>query len=337
MNRRELDRSSSDGINATPIRPLAVWPILVAWILVFGWWISPLVSGVGGRWQYVVWLPDWVWLVLVGFCSALALLMVTTGHRPRSRGLAFAAVLAVLGPLWGTLHRDVGLSGQPALGDATVLFLNPQDPGEQIVEALVDELVAMDADVAVIVNPGWIPVTWRAVESAQPTGRFFRNIGGVFVVSRTAIHSMRRIVARGEIQAMEITLGMKVGSLLPRKIVVADLPSDLTVNRAESLRMLAAGIAADVGSDAESSSPIDLLLGDLNTTPRSPGLEQIIPGFVDAFTSVGRGWGGTWPRDRGWLRIDFALAPLDRMPESVVTFDPGTGGHRGLVVGYRRP
>lgn len=337
MNRRELDRGSGDGINATPARPLAIWPILVAWILVVGWWISPLASWVGGRWQYVVWLPDWVWLILVGFCSALALLIVMMGHGSRSRGLAFAAALAVLGPLWGTLHRDVGLPVRSALGDATVLFLNPQDPGKQVVEALVDELVAMDADVAVIMNPGWIPVTWRAVESAQPTGRFFRNIGGVLVVSRTAINSMRRIFANGEVQAMEITLGMEGGSLLPRKIVVADLPSDLTVNRAESLRTLAAGIAADVGSDAASPSPIDLLLGDLNTTPRSPELGQVIPGFVDVFTSVGRGWGGTWPRDRGWLRIDFALAPLDRMPDSVVTFDPGAGGHRGLVVRYRRP
>jgi hypothetical protein len=336
-NRRDPDRGKEGGTSVTPTHSLAVWPILVAWLLAVAWLLSPSASTAGGRWQYVVWIPDWVWLALVGFCSVLALTIVTMGRRPRSRGLALAAGLALIGPLWGTLHRDVGLPSRASLGDATVLFLNSQDPGSRVVDAMVDQLVAMDADVAVIVNPGWIPITWRAVESAHPTGRFLRRVGRFFVVSRTAIRSMRRIVAKGEIQAMEITLETEDGALLPRTIVVVDLPSDLAVHRSESLRNLAAGISTAFGSAEEARSRIDLLVGDLNTTPRTPELGLIIPGFNDVFTKVGRGWGGTWPRDRGWLRIDFALAPQDRVPASVETFDPGGGGHRGLVIRYRRP
>ena len=148
---------------------------------------------------------------------------------------------------------------------------------------------------------------------------------------------MRRIVAKGEIQAMEVVLESADSSSFPKRILVVDLPSDLAVNRSESLRDLAAGIAVEFDAAVEARSPIDLLVGDFNATPRTPELGLLIPGFHDVFTKVGRGWGGTWPRERGWLRIDFAFAPLDRMPTSLETFDPGDGGHRGLVVGYRRP
>jgi|GEM_PF-6189139 len=324
-------------MKATMMDRLAFWPILVAWIFHVGWLVSPLASRLGGRWQAFVWIPDWMWLALVGFCSVLGLCILAMSRQTKSRWLVLAAALAVVGPLWGTLHRDVGFLAVSAPGDATVLFLNSQDPGARVVGLVVEKLVAMDAEIAVIVNPGWIPLTWRAVEKAQPTGRFFRRSGNVFVASRTAIRSMRRIVANGEIQAMEVVFAREDSSSFPRTILVVDLPSDLAVNRSESLRDLAAGITVELGVAAEARSPIDLLLGDFNTTPRTPELGLLLPGFHDVFTKVGRGWGGTWPRERGWLRIDFALAPLDRMPASLETFDPGDGGHRGLVVRYRHP
>ena len=337
MNRRDLDHHEGERLQAKTPRSLAIWPILVGWLLVIGWLVSPLASGVGGRWQYVVWIPDWVWLVLIGFCAGLAGFILAMGRRPRSLRLLAAAGLMVLGPLWGTLHRDVGLRGGQAAEDPIVVFLNAQDPGSRVVDDVVEKLIAMDAAVVVIVNPGWIPITWRAIESKASTGRFLQRSGHFFVASRAAIASMRRIVTNGEIRAVEVTFELEDGSPLPRRILVADLPSDLAVNRAESLRTLAAGIAADVEGGPQADSRFDLLVGDLNTTPRTPELNLVVPGFQDAFTMVGRGWGGTWPRDRGWLRIDFALVPPDRMPTSVKTFDPGSGGHRGLVIGYRRP
>ncbi len=337
MNRRDLDPHEENGPQGTTPRSLAIWPILVGWVLVIGWLVSPLASGIGGRGQYLVWIPDWVWLALVGFCSCLAVFILVMGNRPRSLRLLVAAGLMVLGPLWGTFHRDVGLGVGHAADDSTVVFLNAQDPGIRVVDDVVEELITMDAEVVVIVNPGWIPITWRAIESEESTGRFLRTFGHFFVASRVNIASMRRVVTSGEIRAIEVTLELEDGSSLPRRILVADLPSDLAVNRAESLRTLAAGIVADLDEGAEARSRFDLLVGDLNTTPRTPELDLVIPGFRDAFSSVGRGWGGTWPRDRGWLRIDFALAAPERMPSSVETFDPGSGGHRGLIIGYRRP
>lgn len=337
MNRRDSEPGKGHGMKATTMYSLAVWPIFVAWLFDVGWLLSPLASRLGGRWQALVWIPDWVWLGLVGFCSTLALCILAMSRRATSWSLVLAAALAVVGPLWGTLHRDLGFPARSAQGDATVLFLNSQDPGSRVVGSVVEQLVAMDSEIAVIVNPGWIPLTWRAVEKAAPTGRFFRRSGNFFVASRTAIRSMRRIVAKGEIQAMEVVFESADSSSFPKRILVVDLPSDLAVNRSESLRDLAAGIAVELDAAVEARSPIDLLVGDFNTTPRTPELGLLIPGFHDVFTKVGRGWGGTWPRERGWLRIDFAFAPLDRMPASLETFDPGDGGHRGLVVGYRRP
>ena len=144
----------------------------------------------------MVWIPDWVWLALVGFCSCLAVFILVMGNRPRSLRLLVAAGLMVLGPLWGTFHRDVGLGVGHAADDSTVVFLNAQDPGIRVVDDVVEELITMDAEVVVIVNPGWIPITWRAIESEESTGRFLRTFGHFFVASS----SEHRIDASGRHQ-----------------------------------------------------------------------------------------------------------------------------------------
>ena len=166
MNRRDSEPGKGHGMKAMTMSSLAVWPILVAWLFDVGWLLSPLASRLGGRWQALVWIPDWVWLALVGFCSTLALCILAMSRRATSWSLVLAAALAVVGPLWGTLHRDLRFPARSAQGDATVLFLNSQDPGSRVVGSVVEQLVAMDSEIAVIVNPGWIPLTWRAVETS---------------------------------------------------------------------------------------------------------------------------------------------------------------------------
>ena len=73
------------------------------------------------------------------------------------------------------------------------------------------------------------------------------------------------------------------------------------------------------------------ILGDLNLTPRTRGIDQVVPGLEDLFREVASAGGPHWPRRSPVLRIDFALE--DRLDVvGLRTFDPGFGGHRGLLL-----
>jgi endonuclease/exonuclease/phosphatase family metal-dependent hydrolase len=126
-------------------------------------------------------------------------------------------------------------------------------------------------------------------------------------------------------RAVVIELDLPEGVPLPGRILVIDLPSEQGVDRLKMARKVAERL--------QSIQP-GLILGDLNMAPRSPALSALAPGFEDAFRNVGRWWGGTWPRESPWLRIDFALTQPRFNPTTIRTFDPGAGGHRGLVMEY---
>jgi hypothetical protein len=324
-----------------PGLPLAIWPALVAIALSVGWAGTPVVAALGGRFQLIGLVPDWAWLSAVGFCLLLAVAVSVPGRDPRRWRCVALTTLAAVGPLVGTFQRDLGMPYRAVEGARALVFLNANDPGERQVEGVRDcdrvlgRLIELDADVTVLVNPGWrIPSAWRQSADVREGRLQIRWVGSVLVASRYGIHSMRMVESlkglelgsvKSPPQAVEIRLDVPQDSSFPGHILVVDLPSEQRIDRLDMSRQVARRL--------EQIQP-EIVLGDLNMTPRSPGVAMLAPGFEDAFRNVGRGWGGTWPRSSPWLRIDFALAASRFVPATIRVFDPGSGGHRGLVLEY---
>ncbi|MCP4741580.1 MAG: hypothetical protein GY871_05030 [Actinomycetales bacterium] len=321
--------------------PLAIWPAVVAISLSAGWAATPVLAALGGRLQFLGLLPDWAWLVAIGFCLLVAVAVGVPGRDPRRWKCVALTGLAAVGPMVGTLQRDLGLPHR-SVGDVmTLVFLNANDPGERRVDGVRDcdrvleRLVELDADVTVLVNPGWrVPGAWRRSADVREGRLEIRWVGSVLVASRVGIRSIRVLDALRDLdiepvksppRAVEIELDVPVGGPLPKRILVIDLPSEQGIDRLN--------LAKQVAGRLESVRP-GLILGDLNMAPRSPAIRMLAPGFEDVFRRAGRGWGATWPRETPWLRIDFALTPDRFTPTTIRTFDPGAGGHRGLVMEY---
>ncbi|MCP4836910.1 MAG: hypothetical protein GY895_19330 [Phycisphaera sp.] len=321
--------------------PLAIWPAIVAIALSVGWASTPVVAALGGRLQLLGLIPDWAWLSAVGFCLLLALAVGASGRDPRRWRCVALTGVAIVGPLVGTLQRDLGMPHRAVEGVGTLVFLNANDPGERRVDGVRDcdrvlaRLIELDADVTVLVNPGWrVPSAWRRSADVEDGGLRIRWVGSVLVASRYGIRSMRVVEPLRDLeigpvksppQAVEIQLEVPEDGSFPGRILVVDLPSEQGIDRMQ--------MSSKVADRLESIRP-ELILGDLNMAPRSPALARLAPGFDDAFRIAGRGWGGTWPRTSPWLRIDFALVSQRFDPATIRTFDPGAGGHRGLILEY---
>jgi endonuclease/exonuclease/phosphatase (EEP) superfamily protein YafD len=81
-----------------------------------------------------------------------------------------------------------------------------------------------------------------------------------------------------------------------------------------------------------------LMVGDFNATVYHPRFDDLLDtGLTDAHSARGKGFTGTWPRDRGFpplLRIDHALSSDELVPVSA-SYGTGSGSdHRPIVVEY---
>lgn len=81
----------------------------------------------------------------------------------------------------------------------------------------------------------------------------------------------------------------------PISVLVADLPSLPTINRAPFLRQ--------VSHVAEQANP-DLIVGDFNAPRRSVFLSLLPPGYAHAYHLAGSGWSYTWPAQLPLWAID---------------------------------
>ena len=81
-----------------------------------------------------------------------------------------------------------------------------------------------------------------------------------------------------------------------------------------------------------------LMVGDFNATMYHPRFDDILEtGLTDAHSARGKGFTGTWPRDRGFpplLRIDHALSSKELVPVGA-SYGEGRGSdHRPIIVEY---
>ena len=299
-----------------------------------GWAIAPAVAAAFAGIQWLVWMPEWLWLAIgIPLIPALALLDRGGGATGASvfRWVTVSAILLAIG--WGVERREwsIGPSRSPLGKTARVLFLSAQDPPRGESGTVLDAILEADADLVVIANPGWLGPLWRSRIDDGDVGPWsIRWFHPILVASREGDARIRTVKREGDVVAMRVEIEDEmIRRAGVRQLLVVDLPSSPDVDRASVLRALAEAVA-DGGGGGGGAPP--LVLGDLNLTPRTRGIDQVVPGLEDLFPRAGVGWGATWPRRSPVLRIDFALGG-DRLDVvGLRTFDPGFGGHRGLLL-----
>ncbi|MGE5531588.1 MAG: endonuclease/exonuclease/phosphatase family protein, partial [Bacteroidota bacterium] len=72
-------------------------------------------------------------------------------------------------------------------------------------------------------------------------------------------------------------------------------------------------------------------VGDFNTPPNALYYRQLAARAVDAFGTVGRGWGFTFRRDQPLIRIDYVWCAGKLQPLKAFTTEGGVSDHRLLV------
>ena len=314
---------------------------MVGLILLLGWGLSPSLSTGRPSIQGMVWIPEWVW-----FLAMLpgAMILVVMSFRSASWQRVVCWFLVAVTPILivgaGVWKREWHTVRPIGSGDvAKVMFLNAQDPPKAVAGGVLDAIQACEPDLVIVANPGWLAPIWRSLLHADgPEGGrsgwqddwTIRWMNPVMVASPHGNVSVRTLSVRDGIRVMRVMLSKPVAEAVGMSnIMVVDLPSDPTRDRGDILGRLASILEQQREENVE---PVDLLVGDFNTTPRTVGIESLEPGLVDLYSDAGSGWGATWPRERPLIRIDLALASDRIRPRRLSTFDPGWGGHRGLVI-----
>lgn len=280
-------------------------------------------------------LLQWLWWVprplLAGFAVAwlsLPLVLCLRGEdrRRERRVVACAMLVAVLCLVHGTLELWGFPKERPKDGVRLVHWNASYPEGAEVAEWAVGAVLALDADVIVITDPGQFLGNDRLL-------RF--NVAGydVAVPGRFAVLTRARLIeavplaASRRGSASRIVVETRDGPLAIRAI---DLPSDPRLSRRATAGELVKTI------DAIDRSTPDVILGDFNITGGSDSLRQFGEGYRDSFADAGAGWGGTYPRETPLWRIDLTLvhAPWRTLRAEVI--DLHGKRHRAQVVDIQR-
>ena len=312
--------------------------LIVLGLLFGGWAAAPDLAATWPRIQAIVWISEWMWFLAM---LPVAIGVVIIGIRTQTRGRGFVLIVAGVVPLAivgaGSLQREWRPWSRATPGIARIVFLCAQDPPKPHAGQVLDSIEACNPDLVIVVNPGWLAPTWRSRIAESTSMRSngtdawqIRWVNPIMVASRHGNVSVRTITRHQGITIMRVGItGEAASDLGLSDIVVVDLPSDPSRSRVDVLKQLKDLLETQRN---QGNQRCDMLVGDFNTTPRTLGIEEAWPGHVDLFAVEGAGWGGTWPRETPMFRIDIALGPKELDARSVWTFDPGWGGHRGLVV-----
>lgn len=253
-----------------------------------------------------VYAMQWLWFVprvalgLAALAVALAALLAARTLRASPRDLRVLAVLAALSVAacgYGVLQMW-GLPARRPAHALRVVHLNACYPlKEDLGEWTTPAILAVDADVIVLTDPGAMAVGERAERLAAAGYKLLRP-GRFAVLSRLPVREAVPIVDAEKACAARIVIETPSG---PLSIRAVDLPSSPRLSRVENARALVESIAK-----VDQSEP-DLVIGDFNIPGGSRSLEAFGRGYREAFATAGTGWGGTYPRDFPLWRIDLAL------------------------------
>ena len=292
-----------------------VWLILICW-LVAGW-----INGLGVSFQWLAWIPDTAWL-LIALPGAMLVEFDWRNVGSKSKWWK-AIVLIPIGMLLATSMFNDWRFQRPLTEDGVrIAFLNASDPSPRRVDDIVAKIFELEAELVVVSNPGALRAGIDRVVSGDEGWNFFSSYR-FLILSRYPITTFRMKFAADEILGSMIQVELPERG--PFKVLGVDLPSNPKIDRMEVAVRLREFMAT---TDSES---FDLLVGDLNMTPRSVALDIVAGEARNAFNVAGAGWGGTWTSDRPILRVDHGLVREGIEVLDARTFDVGVR-HRGLLI-----
>ncbi|MCB9846119.1 MAG: endonuclease/exonuclease/phosphatase family protein [Phycisphaeraceae bacterium] len=337
---------------ACAARVLAWLTRLIGWLVLALWAVGAIASD---RWawsQPLSWIPTPAALVVSGGLLSMAWLLGKTNRRKRRRrALALMALCT-----WGlcavsfAYECRVWRYASPASRPEQflrVLFWNSASSSLEYPPKLITQHAP---DLTVFVDLRWGMGREMLAKCVGENGTSLW-VGGFSLASRYPItgwgHTLLGFKGvragmdpaedgpaaydSGEAMFVELDATEAIG----RSIVVwiLDIPSDPRLHRVAMFRQVLERTSAwSRGREAPGFPAPDLIIGDLNTPRGAASLQVLAPGATSAFSQVGRGWAGSWPRRWPAWHIDHALVGDALRAASYTIVDPGRGTHRMQIV-----
>ena len=296
------------------------------WTLFALWLLSGVAEEHAPALEFLSWIPSTFWLILmiVGAIAAECSLHFRATHRVLG---TFGVVVPIGVLLSSAILYDwrPSFSSEPSTGDGVlrIAFINASNPPPRNQEKMATDLIGLDVDVLVVMDPGGLSSALRSELREANDPRIQGNTFRLAVISELDIERMEMAFASDGLTGLRVNIRQPGGKRLG--ILVVDLPSHPKVSRIELAHSLQE-LINDTGV-----KDFDLMVGDFNLTPGSRALKIASGGARNAFEIVGSGWGGTWPGSKAFLRIDHVFAAQDIQLLDARTFNVG-GDHRGIVV-----
>lgn len=295
--------------------------ILLAAAGVLAWLTGRVVSDRYYWSQWLLWVPTLA--VIPVAVAGLALTVVW----PRKRTLLAGWLACVIGLLVYFCFIEYRMFAKPpteSQGLRIVHWNATQDGGSD--DQYIDALIAGDGDITITTDAWAIPFRPRVYvwnEGTPPSMRPFA------VLTKLPILRLRYLVNEDEIIVvlLEVDATERIGR--PLVMYLVDMPSDLTLARAELARQARRMI------DNAAAPPPDLVIGDFNITRGSAAMRIMFPGLTHAYDQAGHGYSATFHRgEGGWLlyHIDHALLSDTVRATDYEIIETGVGRHRMQAV-----
>ncbi len=304
-------------------RWLAVIFASAATLLVLAWTGGCVLND---RWawsQWLWWIPAPVALLgaLLWFVSAR---LLAPGNLRRWWTVGAGAALVITA---AATMRSFSLVSRAHSPNALHLVCwNARWPGEQA-RASATALAPWAGRVMIISNPG------RMAEHASMWMREGERMAeaGTFLLTGPVRVIEARPVVQGD-DGFATLFRFEAPGTGATSVLAIDLPSSPFRPRHAALARFAAQVRASIDLRT-----VDLVVGDFNCTRDSASVHDSFPGFHDAWSAAGQGWGASWPRETPLLHIDLALASDRIRIERCELLDPGVGHHRINAISCARP
>jgi hypothetical protein len=273
--------------------------------------------------QVFWWIPREPILLGAALWLVLARVLPWTRLRPRQRRATDLSLVVAVAALGLATLRDWRPFGPADAGDGvSIVHWNAGAPDESEADRALVALLALEADVVLVTDPGRLWHGGRGERFAEAGYRLAS--GGRFgLASRLPLAEARPVLASRQRVVSRFVVESAAG---PLAIDGVDLPSATSLPRSTLTRALAADLAA-LGH-----APADILLGDFNISRGSASLGHLAPDATDAFRAAGSGWGGSYPRAMPLWPIDLALVRAPWRALSSRYVDLGVGRHRAQRV-----
>ena len=311
-------------------RPGAIRSLALVLVPALAWCVG-LVLGDRFLWsQFLAWVP--ALLLAVGYLALSVLLLASAGRGANRGGRGAAALLSLLlgGALvaWALLveHRPFAAGAPvPPSGPRLAIFhCNLHWPGREAAPRVLTHLTALPQDLVVLSEPGWLLLNNRGAE-LQRDGWNVLRVGRYAVLSRLPIVEARGLVQGRGVDVTLLRLDASPRGMGVLDVGLVDLPSRLWRPRMSSAREVRSLL------DELGAPPLDMAIGDFNTTRGSPSLEALFPGLHSAWDDAGRGWSGSFPTVLPLWHIDHLLLAPHLRAVDYALVDTGLTDHRAQV------